>query len=63
MKDGQTIDLISSDIGAINSTGGELFNGIILFNTTKSEKLSHLNNTIGVYAEIPEIKRTIWLIK
>ena len=61
-KDGQTIDWISSDIGTINSTG-ELFYGFILFNNTKSEKLSYLNNTLGVYAETPEIKRTIWLVK
>jgi hypothetical protein len=61
-KDGQTIDWISSDIGAVNSTGF-FFNGIILFNNTQSEKLSHLNNSLGVYVETPEIKRTIWLIK
>jgi hypothetical protein len=59
--DGQAIDWISSDIGTINSTG-ELFYGFILFNNTKSEKFSFLNNTLGVYAETPEIKRTIWLI-
>lgn len=61
-KDGQAIDWISSDIGTINSTG-ELFYGFILFNNTQSEKLSHLNNSLGVYVETPEIKRTIWLIK
>jgi hypothetical protein len=60
--DGQAIDWISSDIGTINSTG-ELFYGFILFNNTQSEKLSHLNNSLGVYVETPEIKRTIWLIK
>jgi hypothetical protein len=60
--DGQAIDWISSDIGTINSTG-ELFYGFILFNNTKSEKFSYLNNTLGVYAETPEIKRTIWLVK
>ena len=46
-KNGQTIDWISSDIGTVNSTGF-YFHGIILFNNAKSEKLSHLNNTIGV---------------
>jgi hypothetical protein len=61
-KDGQTIDWISSDLGTVNSTG-YFFNGIILFNNTKSEKLSHLNNSLGVYVETPEIKRTIWLVK
>ena len=61
-KDGQAIDWISSDIGAINSTG-EFFYGFILFNNTKSEKFSYLNNTLDVYAETPEIKRTIWLVK
>ena len=62
MKDGQTIDWISSDIGTVNSTG-YFFDGIILFNNTKSEKLSLLNNSLGVYVETPEIKRTIWLVK
>jgi hypothetical protein len=61
-NDGQTIDWISSDLGTINNTG-ELFYGVILFNNTKNEKLSHLNNAVGIYAETPEIKRTIWLIK
>ena len=61
-KNGQTIDWISSDIGTVNSTGF-YFHGIILFNNAKSEKLSHLNNSLGVYVETPEIKRTIWLIK
>ena len=61
-KDGQSIDWISSDIGTINSTGF-FFHGIIHFNNTNSEKLSFLNNTLGVYADTPEIKRTIWLVK
>ena len=59
--DDQTIDWISSDIGVINSKGFT-FQGIVLFNTTNSEKLSFLNNTIGIYKETPEVKRTMWLI-
>jgi len=59
--DGQTIDWISSDIGTINSKGFT-FQGIILFNSTNSEKLSILNNTVGIYIETPEIKRTVWLM-
>lgn len=65
MKDGgvgQSIDWISSDMGTINSTGF-YFYGIIHFNNSTSEKFSDLNNTIGVYVETPEIKRTIWLVK
>jgi len=58
-KDGQTIGWISSDIGTTNSTRF-YFHGIILFNDTKSEKLSDLNNTLGVDFETPKIKRTIW---
>jgi len=61
-KDGQSIDWISSDIGTINSTGF-FFHGIIHFNNTNSEKLSFLNNTLGVYVDTPDIKRTIWLVK
>ena len=61
-KDGQSIDWISSDIGTINSTGF-FFHGIIHFNNTNSEKLSFLNNTLGVYVDTPNIKRTIWLVK
>lgn len=60
-EDGQTIDWMSSDIG-IFSSKGFIFQGIVLFNTTNSEKLSILNNTIGVYKETPEIKRTMWLM-
>ncbi len=60
-RDGQTIDWISSDIGTINSKGFT-FQGIILFNSTNSEKLSILNNTVGIYKETPEIKRTMWLM-
>ena len=59
--DGQTIDWVSSDMGIIN-TKGFTFQGIVLFNNTNSEKLSFLNNTIGIYKETPEIKRTMWLI-
>ena len=61
-EDGQTIDWISSDIGTDNGKG-LFFHGIILFNNTSSEKLSFLNNAVGVYKESPEIKRTIWLLK
>jgi hypothetical protein len=60
-EDGQTIDWVSSDLGIIN-TKGFTFQGIVLFNTTNSEKLSFLNNTIGIYKETPEIKRTMWLM-
>jgi hypothetical protein len=60
-RDGQTIDWISSDIGMINSKGF-IFQGIILFSNTNSEKLSILNNTVGIYKETPEIKRTVWLM-
>jgi hypothetical protein len=48
-EDGQTINnWISSDIGIINSNGF-IFQGIVLFNNTNSEKLSFLKNTIGIY--------------
>src|SRR3954468_22103909 len=60
-EDGQTINWISSDIGIINSNGFT-FQGIVLFNNTNSEKLSFLKNTVGIYKETPEIKRTIWLL-
>ena len=61
-EDGQAINnWISSDIGIINSNGFT-FQGIVLFNNTNSEKLSFLKNTIGIYKETPEIKRTIWLL-
>ncbi len=60
-EDGQTIDWISSDIGIIKSNGFT-FQGVMLFNKTNSEKLSFLNNTVGIYKETPEIKRTIWLL-
>ncbi|MBA3978473.1 MAG: hypothetical protein H0X50_09840 [Nitrosopumilus sp.] len=46
-EDGQIIDWVSSDIGIISSKGFT-FQGIILFNTTDSEKLSFLNNTTSV---------------
>jgi hypothetical protein len=49
-------------MGTINSTGF-YFYGIIHFNNTTGVKFSDLNNTIGVYVETPEIKRTIWLVK
>lgn len=61
-KDGQAIYWISSDVGTINSTGF-YFHGIILFNSTTSNNLSFLNNTIGIYKETPQINRTIWLMK
>jgi hypothetical protein len=60
-RDGQTIGWISSDIGMISSKGFT-FQGIVLFNNTNSEKLSILNNTVGIYKETPEIKRTMWLM-
>ncbi len=60
-KDGQTIDWISSDIGIFKKKG-YTFEGIVLFNSTNSEKLSFLNNKIGIYKESPEIHRTLWLI-
>ena len=59
--DGQTIDWISSDIGIINSKGFT-FHGVILFNSTNSERLSLLNNSAGIYKETPETKRTMWLL-
>jgi hypothetical protein len=59
--DGQTIDWVSSDMGVIN-TKGFTFQGIVLFSSTNSEKLSFLNNAIGIYKETPEIKRTMWLM-
>ena len=61
LKDGQTINWISSDIGIINSNGFT-FQGMVLFNNTNSEKLLFLKNTIGIYKETPEIKRTIGLL-
>jgi hypothetical protein len=61
-SDHRKIDWISSDIGTVNSTGF-YFHGIILFNGTKDDKLSFLNNTVGIYEETPAIKRTIWLLK
>ena len=61
-EDGDAINWISSDIGTIKSNN-IFFNGIILFNNTRSEKLSFLNNALGVYKDSPGIKRTIWLIK
>ena len=57
-EDGQAIHWISCDIGT-----GFFFHGIILFNNTNSEKLSYLNNAVGVYEDTPQIKRTIWLVK
>ena len=61
-EDGDAINWISSDIGTIKSNN-IFFNGIILFNNTRSENLSFLNNALGVYKDSPGIKRTIWLIK
>jgi hypothetical protein len=59
--DGQTANWISSDIGILNSNGF-IFQGIVFFNSTNSEKLSFLNHTIGIYKETPGIHRTIWLL-
>jgi hypothetical protein len=61
-EDGQSIDWISSGIHKDNGKG-LFFHGIILFNNTSSEKLSFLNNAVGVYKDSPEVKRTIWLLK
>ena len=60
-EDDQTIDWISSDIGIL-SNNGYTFQGIVLFNSTNSEKLSFLNHAIGIYKESPQIPRTIWLL-
>lgn len=58
--DGQAINWISSDIGKQNGT--HFFNhGIIQFTSANSEKLSFLNNAVGVYKSTPDVKRTIWL--
>lgn len=59
--DGQVINWISSDIGTFDNNG-YTFQGIILFNSTNMGKLSFLNNTVGIYKETPDIKRTIWLL-
>lgn len=61
-KDNQMINWISSDIGTFKNKG-YTFDGIVLFNSTSSEKLSFLNNKIGIYKESPEIHRTLWLIQ
>jgi hypothetical protein len=61
-RDGQNISWISSDLGTMNSKG-ELFHGIILFNSTNSPSLLFLNNATGIYKVTPEIQRTIWLLK
>jgi hypothetical protein len=60
--DGQTIGWISTDLGTMNSKG-ELFHGIILFNSTNSPSLLYLNNATGIYKVTPDIQRTIWLVK
>jgi hypothetical protein len=60
--DGQNIGWMSSDLGTINSKG-ELFHGIILFNSTNSPSLSFLNNATGIYKVTPEMQRTIWLLR
>jgi hypothetical protein len=61
-EDGQTIGWISSDIGMFGDQG-ELFHGIVQFNSTNSPSFSFLNNAIGIDKQTPEIKRTIWLIE
>lgn len=61
-KDSQMIKWIFSDIGTFKNQG-YTFEGIVLFNSTNSEKLSFLNNKIGIYKESPEIHRTLWLIQ
>ena len=60
--DGQSISWISSDIGMINDQG-ELFHGIVQFESTNSSSFSFLNNATGMDKQTPEIKRTIWLIE
>jgi len=59
---GQKVDWISSDVGIISGRGMS-FHGVILFNNIQGEKFAFLNNTVGIYSETPEIKRTIWLMK
>ena len=61
-EDGQSISWISSDIGMINDQG-ELFHGIVQFESTNSSSFSFLNNATGIDKQTPEIKRTIWLIE
>ena len=61
-EDGQNISWISSDIGIINDQG-ELFHGIVQFDSTNSSSFSFLNNATGIDKQTPEIKRTIWLIE
>ena len=60
--DGQSISWISSDIGMINDQG-ELFHGIVQFDSTNSSSFSFLSNATGMDKQTPEIKRTIWLIE
>ena len=60
--DSQMINWISSDIGTFKNKG-YTFEGIVLFNSTNSDKLSFLNNKIGIYKESPEIHRTLWLMQ
>ena len=61
-EDGQSISWISSDIGIINEQG-ELFHGIVQFETTNSSGFSFLNNATGIDTQTPDIKRTIWLVE
>ena len=61
-EDGQSISWISSDIGMINDQG-ELFHGIVQFDSTNSSGFSFLSNATGMDKQTPEIKRTIWLIE
>ncbi|HEU5120516.1 MAG TPA: hypothetical protein VFT71_05980 [Candidatus Nitrosocosmicus sp.] len=60
--DGQSINWISSDIGAINGNN-EMFHGIIQFNSTDSSSFSFLNNAIAIDKQTPDIKRTMWLVE
>ena len=61
-EDGQSISWISSDIGMINDQG-ELFHGIVQFDSTNSSSFSFLNNATGIDTQTPDIKRTIWLVE
>jgi hypothetical protein len=61
--DGQSIAWISSNIGR-SVDGRWVFYGIILFNNTKSESLSLLNNSIGLVKDIVGNElHNIWLLK
>jgi hypothetical protein len=61
--DGQSIAWITSSIGR-PVDGRWVFHGIILFNNTKSEPLSLLNNSIGLVKDtVGNEPNYIWLLK